>query len=261
MAAILITFSVAIFVMMAGFIFSTLRNYYSIVDVLWAYTFTIVALALNVSFSANLALQALSVVVVLWSLRLGSHLLIRLLKHYPIEDGRYLDLKKNWSQNLSRNFLLFYIFQAVSVVFLGTPLILVASDSTAQMGITMYLGMIISILGWVGESIADRQLARFRSDAKNKGQVCQVGFWQYSRHPNYFFEWTIWVGFAVAATDVDFGYLAWVSPITMFYLLNYVTGVPYAEAQSMKSRGEAFVNYQKSTNIFFPGPRRKILGS
>lgn len=247
-----IAFIVAASVMGLGYLYSTLKSYYSIVDVLWAYSFSFVVVGLFFKHQSSDLFFFIAIPFILWSVRLGTHLLTRLLKHFPTEDGRYLDLKSTWSKNLNRNFLFFYLFQALSVVFLSTPLIVVLNSPDSEIGPLTKIGFLISFLSWIGESVADKQLATFRSNPQNKGGVCNTGLWRYSRHPNYFFEWMIWVGFAVMATSVEYGYLAWISPITMYYLLNYVTGIPYAEAQSLKSRGEKFVAYQKTTSAFFP---------
>ena len=110
----------------------------------------------------------------------------------------------------------------------------------------------------LGEWIADRQLASFRANPKNKGGVCKDRLWRYSRHPNYFFEWLHWfayLAFAMGSSSVGF---ALVGPIAMFIFLRFLTGVPYAEMSSLKSRGEAYRQYQSSTNAFFPWiPRDK----
>jgi steroid 5-alpha reductase family enzyme len=84
-----------------------------------------------------------------------------------------------------------------------------------------------------------------------------VGLWRYSRHPNYFFEWLVWVGFFVFALGSPMGWLAIVSPMIMFYLLMYVSGVPMAEEQSLKSRGDEYRKYQAATSVFFPMPVRQ----
>ena len=120
------------------------------------------------------------------------------------------------------------------------------------------LAVLIGISAMLGEWIADRQLAAFRANPKNKGGVCKDRLWRYSRHPNYFFEWLHWfayLAFAVGSSSVGF---ALVGPIAMFIFLRFLTGVPYAEMSSLKSRGEAYRQYQSSTNAFFPWiPRDK----
>jgi steroid 5-alpha reductase family enzyme len=120
-----------------------------------------------------------------------------------------------------------------------------------------WLGLAIWIAGLAGESVADRQLARFKADAQNRGRVCEAGLWRYSRHPNYFFEWTIWVAYATfALASPPWGYAALAMPALMLHFLFNVTGVRATEAQALRSKGEAYREYQRRTSAFVPLPRR-----
>ncbi len=114
------------------------------------------------------------------------------------------------------------------------------------------VGLLIFIASVTGEAIADAQLRRFKSSSLNRGKVCQVGLWRYSRHPNYFFEWMIWCGIALMAVQAPMGLFALGCPILMLLLLLFVTGVAPSEAQSLKSRGEAYRTYQRTTSKFVP---------
>ena len=120
------------------------------------------------------------------------------------------------------------------------------------------LAVLIGISAMLGEWFADRQLANFRSNPDNKGCVCQDNLWRYTRHPNYFFEWLHWFAYLAFAVGSSSVWFALVGPIAMFIFLRFLTGVPYAEMSSLKSRGEAYRRYQASTNAFFPWiPRNK----
>jgi steroid 5-alpha reductase family enzyme len=108
---------------------------------------------------------------------------------------------------------------------------------------------LISVLG---ESIADAQLRAFKKDSANKGKVCSKGLWNYSRHPNYFFQWMMWMAYLVFALASPYGYLAIISPAIILYLLLRVTGIPITEEQSIRSKGDTFREYQKTTSAFVP---------
>ena len=99
-----------------------------------------------------------------------------------------------------------------------------------------------------GESTADRQLARFGRDPKNKSKICDVGLWGLSRHPNYFFEWLVWVAFALIAIapagHYPWGWFGLAAPVLMYVLLVHVSGIPPLEAHMLRSRGDAFRLYQ-----------------
>ena len=115
----------------------------------------------------------------------------------------------------------------------------------------------VFIIALAGETVADEQLHAFKRNVMNKGKTCDVGLWRYSRHPNYFFEWLVWVGFFVYALDSPMGWVAVISPMIMFYLLMYVSGVPLAEAQSLQARGEEYSRYQQTTSMFVPWFKRR----
>src|SRR5438045_1269829 len=83
------------------------------------------------------------------------------------------------------------------------------------------------------EALADAQLAAFKRSAANKGRVCDTGLWRYSRHPNYFFEWLIWVAYFVFALASPGGWVAIIGPASILYLLLRVTGIPMTEEQSL----------------------------
>ena len=124
------------------------------------------------------------------------------------------------------------------------------------------LGAAIWVAGILGESIADRQLARFKADPANKGRVCDVGLWRYSRHPNYFFEWTIWVAYAVfCLASPPWGYVGLAMPALMLHFLLNVTGIKATEEQALKSRGDAYRRYQQTTSAFVPWFVRKTPGA
>jgi steroid 5-alpha reductase family enzyme len=109
-----------------------------------------------------------------------------------------------------------------------------------------------------GEALADGQLRQFRADPGNRGRVCDIGLWGWSRHPNYFFEWLGWVAYPLLAIDLrgdyPFGWLALSAPAFMYWLLVYVSGVPPLEQQMLRSRGAAYREYQGRVSAFFPLP-------
>jgi steroid 5-alpha reductase family enzyme len=103
-----------------------------------------------------------------------------------------------------------------------------------------------------GEALADRQLQRFKADPANRGAVCQRGLWRYSRHPNYFFEWLVWVAYFVMALASPWGWLTLYCPALMLYFLLRVTGIPLTEQLSLQARGTAYAEYQRRTSAFVP---------
>ena len=108
------------------------------------------------------------------------------------------------------------------------------------------------VLAVCGETVADRQLTRFRANPAHRGLTCRAGLWRYSRHPNYFFEWLHWFAYPALAAGSPRWLLAWLGPLVMFVFLRFLSGVPWAEAQALRTRGEDYRDYQHRTPMFFP---------
>ncbi len=240
-----------------------LRNN-GIVDVVWTFGFGPLALVaavltprLAVSSHAQIRWEAITALVLIWSLRLGTHLLVRVSRHHPHEDVRYAKLRNEWGAATDRKMFWFFQLQGALQVVLSLPIFLVQLDVVGTLefwgiGLAGCLGLALWATGLLGESLADRQLARFRADPANKGKVCQAGLWNYSRHPNYFFEWLVWVGYAVFALGSPWGWLGLIAPALMLHFLLNVTGIPMTEELSLKSKGDAYRQYQRTTSAFVP---------
>jgi len=230
-----------------------IRNY-SFLDVIWSYGVAILApiyaFAGPGNFERKLAFTALGVA---WSLRLGTYIFLRVLRHHPQEDVRYEGLRQRWPG--SGMFLLFHELQAVIVLIFSLPF-LFAAWREMPLQIPDFIGLGIVVIALLGESLADRQLKHFKADPANKGRVCDTGLWRYSRHPNYFFEFLVWVGFALASLDTPHGWITLICPLLMYYFLTKVTGIPLTEEYSLKSKGDAYREYQRTTSAFFPWFRK-----
>ena len=189
--------------------------------------------------------------LLLWSGRLGWHLLRdRVLPGR--EDPRYAALARHWGENAGRNFFFLFLVQIPFVALFLFP-VSIAMANPAAFGIwSDWAGLAIGILALSGESLADRQLAAFRARPENSGAVCRSGLWGYSRHPNYFFEWVHWWAYVAFAWGGDGALWALTGPLAMYVFLRFLTGIPPAERSSLRSRGEAYREYQKTTNAFFP---------
>ncbi len=224
-----------------------------VVDIFWSYNFPVIAVILYLfapGFSGRLTL--LCAMVVIAGLRLGTHLASRVLKHLREEEPRYAHIRREWGKNAEVKMFGFFIMQGVSNVLLATPFIISSINTSAKISPLEYAGAILWGISVLGEAIADRQLASFKKDLKNKGKVCDIGLWYYSRHPNYFFEWLMWVAYFVFALASPYGYIAIISPAIILYLLLKVTGIPATEQQSLKTKGEAYKRYQQTTSKFVP---------
>lgn len=231
---------------------------YGFVDVAWSYAFALLAGFYALAGHGWLARRLLLALMVgVWSLRLGTHLLVRVARHHPVEDTRYVQLRHDWAGNFAVKMFGFFQLQAASLVVLGVGFLATVRNESPRLHPLEITGATLWLVAILGEGLADAQLAAFKRDPTHRGQVCEVGLWHYSRHPNYFFEWLLWVGYAMFALPAPHGWVGLMGPAVILFLLLRVTGIPMAEAQSLRSKGDAYRRYQATTSAFVPLPPKK----
>lgn len=187
----------------------------------------------------------------LWGLRLGAYLWRRVTGE-P-EDGRYRELRERWGERVQPYLFVFFQLQATWAVLFALPM-WIAARNPASPGWSDAAGVAVWLVALAGETLADRQLARFRSDPDSAGRVCREGFWRYSRHPNYFFEWIHWWAYPLLAFPGPGWAWTLLGPLVMLAFLFRITGIPPTEARALRSRGEAYREYRRTTSAFFPWP-------
>jgi steroid 5-alpha reductase family enzyme len=228
----------------------------AIVDPGWAFSFALIAgwFALRSPLPAAGWLPSL-IVTVAWSLRLAGYLVSRGAATGP-EEGRYVELRRKWSPNAARNFLVFFQAQALLAAVLALAFVIPYVELPVRPGL-LYAGAAVSALAVIGEATADLQLARFKRE--HTGKVCDVGLWSWSRHPNYFFEWCVWIGHAITALafPLPLGLLALIPQAIVLASIFGVTGIPPTEAQAVRSKGNAYRDYQKRVSRFVPMPPKR----
>jgi steroid 5-alpha reductase family enzyme len=220
------------------------------VDVCWALCLGFAALYFGASADgAFLPRFLVAVLGAAWAFRLANHLLARVLTEG--EDGRYAAVRRYFAGSQLK-FFLFFQAQALLVVVFSIPFLAAAQNPVP--GITPWL--VAAVLVWIvsvaGEWLADRQLTRFRRNPKHRGKTCRAGLWRYSRHPNYFFEWLHWFSYVLLAVGSPHALWAWIGPALMLVCLCWVTGIPYTEQQALRSRGEDYREYQRTTSVLIP---------
>jgi steroid 5-alpha reductase family enzyme len=229
-------------------------------DITGAITYTSVlyySLASKRLLDLSLRQKVLSCMVILWCSRLGWFLFTRIQKEGGI-DSRFVDIKKSFLR-----FGTAFTLQALWVFLTALPVyaINVSADS---MPITWadYCGWTLWIVGFVVEVIADTQKSAFRDESHNHGKFITTGLWSWSRHPNYAGEISLWIGVFISAVNaLQTGFtlapqlLAYAcSPVFVFLLINYVSGVNLLESASDKKWGSRkdYQEYKARTPVVFP---------
>jgi steroid 5-alpha reductase family enzyme len=174
-------------------------------------------------------------------------------RHDGGEDRRYQELRRRWREK-GREQLSFAIFyQAQALLAAGLSVVaLLGSFNVDGLTAVQWVGIVLWVVAVGFEVVADRELTAFRRDPANKGGVMDRGLWRYSRHPNYFFQTLTWVAYALIAVAAPYGWLAFLAPALILYLVLFVTGVPPAEESSLRTRGDAYRRYQERTSVFVP---------
>lgn len=200
-----------------------------------------------------------AMIVALWAIRLGSYIGPRVARH-PHEDPRYAKFRAEWGADYARNMLFVTLPQAPASALLALSVLIAAQAPNAPGGVGLSLrdglGLVIALIAIAGEGLADNQMSRFKADPANKGKVAEIGLWGWSRHPNYFFEWLIWLAYPVIGLDPTHPvtWLSLTAPVVMYLLLTRVSGIPPLEEAQLASKGEAYRKYQERVSSFFPLP-------
>jgi len=197
-----------------------------------------------------------SLLVVIWSLRLSSFLYFRI--HRTGKDGRFDRLKTS-----PIRFLVPWTIQGLWVFLTMIVVIVINSqaDSAPALGIWDALGLSIWLLGFCIEVIADNQKTAFNSEPNNQGKWIESGLWAYSRHPNYLGEILLWTGIACFGISCFTGLerFAWISPVFIYLLLTKLSGIPILDKRALEKWSDdvEYQKYRENTPALFPRLAKK----
>lgn len=229
----------------------------SIVDIFWGPGFALIAITAFLTsdglYERKVLLTALTT---LWGLRLGLYLAARNLGHG--EDPRYVRMRfkaeKAGKNFTASSFLSVFVLQGIIMWFISLPVQIAQAAATPdKLGILALVGTIIFLIGFGFEAIGDWQLARFKAEESNKGQVMDRGLWRYTRHPNYFGNACLWWGLFLIAAETPVVWLTILSPVLMTFLLLKVSGVALLEKSLSKAK-PGYREYIRKTSAFIPRP-------
>ncbi len=243
------------------FVVAQIKKNNGLIDIAWGMSFVVTAVSsLIMSGTANLTKMIMLGVIALWGMRLSIYLFIR--NWNKQEDFRYKAMREKWKTNLMQKaFLKVFLTQSIFSYVISLPVIFTNLYSTVLTEFIEYiligLGLLVFLIGFIFEVLADGQLAHFKKNTNNKSKILKSGVWRLSRHPNYFGEATIWWGIGIISISslVPIAFVGLISPIIITLLLRFVTGVPLLEK---KYAGNLeFEAYKKTTPIFIPFPKKK----
>ena len=224
-----------------------------LVDPIWAFTLGFIAVVYAVAGSAPDATRlAVGLMGAAWGLRLGVHLWLR--NAGKPEDFRYAQYRAQWGAQADRNMFGFFQFQNVFTLMLSASAFMPAVFRENDPPLANFaLAALLLAVAVAGEGLADRQMERFRANPANRGRVCRQGLWNYSRHPNYFFECVHWLAYVPLAAGAPWGWAALAAPLVMATLLTRLSGVPLLEEDLIKRKPE-YADYIRTTNALIPWP-------
>ncbi|MEI8232943.1 MAG: DUF1295 domain-containing protein [bacterium] len=245
----IITMSASLLIFLIAFLIAVLIRNNSIVDIIWGLGFVIIALIAFLFSVPSIASQIVFVYVSIWGIRLVVHLTLR--NWGKGEDFRYQAMRQKWGKHWVLNsFFQVFIFQWLLMQLVAVPIVLTMTGKSAISPIFLFLGMALWLTGFFFEVVGDWQLNQFKKKKSNKGKLMTTGLWSLTRHPNYFGEATLWWGIVFLAYGVTHNYLVFIGPLTIDFLLLFVSGIPLLEK---KYQGRAdWRAYAKATPAFFP---------
>jgi steroid 5-alpha reductase family enzyme len=231
------------------FVISLLIKRNDIADIAWGLGFVTIVIFLFTTQAPALLSVFVYILTLIWGLRLAIHIGLRS-KGKP-EDFRYKKWREEWGKYfVLRSYLQVYLLQGFFMWIISLPIILVSMAKNQPISPFILVGSIVWLIGFVFESIGDYQLMLFIKQRQNKSDIMQTGLWKYTRHPNYFGEVLVWWGIFIMVLPLEYGLWAIISPITISFLLLYVSGIPMLEAKY--NHNQAFQEYKKRTSSFFP---------
>jgi len=236
--------------MTVWFLISILIKRNDIADIAWGLGFVFLAWLGGFFHGLNVKSIIVNLLITVWGLRLSFHIFLR--NYKKDEDYRYKKWREEWKNFYLRSFFQIYLLQGVLLYLIVLPALFINNSIFLGFKLSDLIGIFIWLFGFCFETVADYQLKKFISDRSNKGKIMNKGLWRYSRHPNYFGEVTLWWGIFIIALSLPNGFLTIVGPLTISFLILFVSGIPLLEKKYQGRKD--FEEYKRKTSVFFPLP-------
>ncbi len=211
---------------------------------------TLMGVSVALASPLDIRAKIVAAMVCIWAIRLGSFLFTRIMKDGG--DHRFDHIKTN-----APRFFMAWTLQGLwALLTSACALAIITSNISVPLGGWAYAGIVLWIVGFGIEVIADRQKRAFRAEPENKGRFIQTGLWSRSRHPNYFGEIMLWIGIALMAVPILNGWqwVCLISPIFVILLLTRISGIPTLARAAQKKWGDdpAYKAYLDTTPLLIP---------
>jgi steroid 5-alpha reductase family enzyme len=242
-----------------GFALYFKRN--DIADIAWGPgIFLMSVLGIWITHAWSLLGILILILIGVWVVRLAWHIGRRVASHHQ-EDKRYQNFRTGWGkyQKLG-SFLQVFLLQGSLMIVLALPVIMLGQAGEVMWSWWIVLPLGLWVLGFLFESIGDYQLGQFLKNKPAPDAIMNTGVWRFTRHPNYFGEvamwWSVWIIVIISIPwSWSVFFVSILSPLTITYLLLYVSGIPLLEK---KWQGNAqYAEYQKTTPALIPWFPRK----
>ncbi len=247
---ILLSLLISMTVQAVFFTFAYLLRTDKFTDFTYSFTFILLTVLLNTANPRpDLPRVILSAAVIVWALRLGTYLLLRILSMG--KDNRFDDKRDHFLR-----FMIFWVLQGVTVWIVMMPMaVILSAPGSTEVNALFLCGLFVWLAGFLVEAVSDFQKYRFKSRKDNKGWI-ETGLWKYSRHPNYFGETLLWWGILFMVLSLLGPAFLWlvISPLFIMFLLLFVSGIPLLEKSGDKKYGSipGYSEYKKRTSLFVP---------
>lgn len=252
-----VNFAILMACMLALWLISIPLGDVSFVDSFWAAGFIILAgTSYAMTGGGTDRRQLLLVITAIWGARLATYLFLRWRREGP--DGRYVAMLKKAPGNV-------HLASLKKVFLLQGPMLWVVSlpvqlgqieAEPLSLGILAWCGALLAAVGIFFETVGDHQMAAFKSNPANKGEVMDRGLWRYTCHPNYFGDCCVWWGLYLIAAETSFGVWSFLGPALLTWTLIKWSGAALLERRLQRSR-PAYAEYLERTSSFFPWPPAK----
>jgi steroid 5-alpha reductase family enzyme len=247
--------AVALFLYMSAvFVLAYRCKKLNTVDIAWGGGFVVAAwLVAGLELSWRTVL--IGILIDIWAIRITNHLANRVLKNKE-DDPRYVAISSKWDHKTYwlRAYISVFLLQGLLILVISLPTVFATGDSLGWAIPLAVIGSVVWLKGFVIETLADRQLAVFIADKKNKGKVLDTGLWKRTRHPNYLGEITQWYGIGIIACGASWGWVGLIGPVTLNVLIRFISGVPPIE--NTKRSDPAYQKYMQRTHAILPNLAR-----